>query len=58
MGSIVVLTIVWIIVSGLMAQQQSVKLLPTGTESFFTLAFWAAIGQASVKTVYAYLGLL
>jgi fructoselysine transporter len=56
MGSIVVLTIVWIIVSGLMAQQQPVKLLPTGTESFFTLAFWAAIGQASVKTVYAYLG--
>ncbi len=56
MGSIVVLTIVWIIVSGLMAQQQPVKLLPTGNESFFTLAFWAAIGQASVKTVYAYLG--
>ena len=39
-----------------MAQQQPVKLLPTGNESFFTLAFWAAIGQASVKTVYAYLG--
>ena len=56
MGSIVMLTIIWIIVSGLMAQQQPVKLLPTGTESFFTLAFWAAIGQASVKTVYAYLG--
>jgi amino acid transporter len=56
MGSIVVLTIIWIIASGLMAQQQPVKLLPTGTESFFTLAFWAAIGQASVKTVYAYLG--
>jgi fructoselysine transporter len=56
MGSIVVLTIIWIIVSGLMAQQQPVKLLPTGDESFFTLAFWAAIGQASVKTVYAYLG--
>jgi amino acid transporter len=56
MGSIVVLTIIWIITSGLMAQQQSVKILPTGNESFFTLAFWAAIGQASVKTVYAYLG--
>jgi fructoselysine transporter len=56
MGSIVVLTIIWIISSGLMAQQQSVKILPTGNESFFTLAFWAAIGQASVKTVYAYLG--
>jgi fructoselysine transporter len=56
MGSIVVLTIIWIIASGLMAQQQSVKILPTGTESFFTLAFWGAIGHASVKTVYAYLG--
>lgn len=56
MGSIVVLTIVWIIVSGLIGQQQSVKILPTGTESFFTYAFWAAIGQASVKSVYAYLG--
>ena len=56
MGSIVVLTIIWIISSGLMNQQQPVKILPTGTESFFTLAFWAAIGNASVKTVYAYLG--
>lgn len=56
MGSIVVLTIVWIIVSGFIGQQQPVKILPTGNESFFTLAFWAAIGQASVKTVYAYLG--
>ena len=56
MGSIVVLTIIWIIISGLTNQQQSIKLLPTGSESFFTLAFWAAIGQASVKTVYAYLG--
>ncbi len=56
MGSIVVLTIIWIIVSGFIGQQQPVKILPTGNESFFTLAFWAAIGQASVKTVYAYLG--
>lgn len=56
MGSIVVLTIVWIIISGLMAQQQQVKFIPSGHESFFTYAFWAAIGHASVKTVYAYLG--
>lgn len=56
MWSIVVLTIIWIIISGLTNQQQSIKLMPTGNESFFTLAFWAAIGQASVKTVYAYLG--
>ena len=56
MGSIVVLTIIWIIISGLTNQQHSIRLMPAGNESFFTLAFWAAIGQASVKTVYAYLG--
>jgi len=56
MGSIVVLTIIWIIASGLMAQQHPVKVMPTGNVTFFTMAFWAAVGQASVKTVYAYLG--
>ncbi len=56
MGSIVVLTILWIIISGLTNQQQSIKLLPIGNESFFSYAFWAAIGHASVKTVYSYLG--
>ena len=56
MGSIVVLTIIWIIISGFMAQQHPLKIMPTGNESFFTYAFWAAIGHASVKTVYAYLG--
>ena len=56
MGAIVVLTILWIIISGLTHQQYPVKLLPTGNESFFTYAFWAAVGQGSVKTVYSYLG--
>lgn len=56
MGSIVVLTIGWIIISGLLNQQHPVKFIPTDNESFFTYAFWAAVGQASVKTVYAYLG--
>lgn len=56
MGSIVVMTIVWIIISGLLHRQHSLQLLPSGNESFFTYAFWAAVGQASVKTVYAYLG--
>jgi len=56
MGSIVVLTILWIIISGLTHQQHPVKLLPTGEESFFTYIFWAAVGQGSVKTVYSYLG--
>lgn len=56
MGTVVVLTIVWIIVSGLMNQQHQVRFMPNPKESFFTYAFWAAIGQASVKTVYSYLG--
>lgn len=56
MGSIVIVTIIWIIVTGLMAKQQSVPLLPVAGDSFFSLALWAVIGQASVKTVYAYLG--
>lgn len=54
--TIVILTVGWVITSGLMNQQHQVKLLPEGNESFFTAAFWAAIGQASVKTIYAYLG--
>ena len=56
MGSIVIATITWIIISGFMHQQHTIKLIPSGTESFFSLAFWAAIGHASVKTVYSYLG--
>ena len=56
MGSIVVLTILWIIISGLMNQQHAVQLIPSGETSFFTYAFWAAVGHGSVKTVYSYLG--
>jgi len=56
LGTIVVLTILWIIISGLLHQQQTVRFIPGKNESFFTYAFWAAIGQGSVKTVYAYLG--
>ena len=56
MGSVVVLTILWIIVSGLMHQQHPVQLIPTGEASFFSYAFWAVVGQGSVKTVYSFLG--
>ncbi len=56
LGSIVILTILWIIFSGLTHQQHSIQIIPSGNESFFTFAFWAAIGHASVKTVYTYLG--
>jgi amino acid transporter len=56
LGSIVVLTILWIIISGLSHQHHSVGILPPKGESFFNKAFIAAIGIGSVQTVYAYLG--
>lgn len=55
-GLIVIGTIIWIIISGLTHQQQPVKWLPDGNESFFDFAFWAAVAHGSLKTVYAYLG--
>ena len=56
LGSIVILTICWIIVSGLTHQHHAVHLLPEGGGSFFSTAFIAAIGYGSLKTVYSYLG--
>ncbi len=56
LGSIVILTIIWIIFSGLSNHQHEVKLLPEGGHSFFNQAFIIAVGYASVKTVYAFLG--
>jgi fructoselysine transporter len=53
---VVILTVLWIIVSGLTHSQHPIQLLPSGEQSFFQYAFWAAIGQGSVKTVYSYLG--
>ncbi len=54
--SVVILTVSWIIFSGLTHGEQEVKLLPEGSSSFFSCAFWAAVGQGSIKTVYSYLG--
>jgi amino acid transporter len=53
---VVVLTVAWIIFSGFTHQKHSMQFLPAGNESFFSYAFWAAVGQGSVKTVYSYLG--
>jgi amino acid transporter len=55
-GSVVILTIIWIIVSGLSHQQHTIKLWPTGDESFFRFAFWSAVAHGSIKSVYSYLG--
>jgi fructoselysine transporter len=56
LGSIVILTILWIIVSGVTHQHHSINLLPPKGESFFDKTFIAAIGLGSLQTVYAYLG--
>jgi fructoselysine transporter len=55
-GSIVILTIAWIIVSGLSNQQHAIKIWPSGNESFFSFAFWSAVAHGSIKSVYSYLG--
>ena len=56
LGTIVILTIIWIIGSGLSNQQHMIRLWPSEGESFFQLSFWAAVAHGSTKTVYAYLG--
>lgn len=56
LGTIVILTIFWIIFSGLSHQQHEVNLFPVNSERFFNKDFISAIGLGSVQTVYAYLG--
>jgi amino acid transporter len=56
LGTIVILTILWIIISGLSHQQHAVNLIPVNGESFFNKDFVSAIGLGSVQAVYAYLG--
>ena len=54
--TVVTLTLVWIIISGLSHPQHSIPLIPKENGTFFSFAFWAAIGNGSLKTIYAYLG--
>jgi fructoselysine transporter len=57
LGSIVILTIGWIIISGFTHHHHhSIQIWPSGTESFFSFAFMSAVSHASLKTVYTYLG--
>lgn len=56
LGTIVILTIIWIIVSGLTHQHHAINLLPTTGESFFNKGFIVAIGFGSLQTVYSFLG--
>jgi fructoselysine transporter len=49
-------TIGWIIVGGILYHPVSYSFLPPTVDTFFTSAFWVVLGQASVKTIYSYLG--
>ena len=52
----VIITILWIIISGFTHHRVSYTFIPTGNQSLFSLSFALLAGQASVKTVYSYLG--
>jgi fructoselysine transporter len=52
----VMITIVWIIAGGFTHKQIPYNFWPTDTSQFFKAAFWIALGQGSVKTIYSYLG--
>ena len=52
----VIITILWIIISGFTHRQLSYSFLPAPGETCFSLSFMLLIGQASVKTIYSYLG--
>lgn len=56
LGCIVIFTILWIIFSGFTHQQVHYTAMPDSTDELFKAAFWVALGQASGKTVYSYLG--
>jgi fructoselysine transporter len=53
----VIITILWIIISGFTHRQVDYSFLPgANSDSMFTLSFGLLLGQASVKTIYSYLG--
>ena len=56
LGTVVILTIIWIIISGLMNQQHHIPFIPKEGDNFFSFAFWAMVANGSLKTVYSYLG--
>jgi len=53
---VTIVTIVWIIVGGITHKQVSYSFWPDDANDFFKAAFWMALGQAGVKTIYSYLG--
>ncbi|MGE5518631.1 MAG: APC family permease, partial [Candidatus Dadabacteria bacterium] len=51
----VIITILWIITGGIV-HPVSYSPIPADANDFFKAAFWVALGQGSVKTIYSYLG--
>jgi amino acid transporter len=52
----VIITILWIIISGFTHHKVNYSPLPGPGQSMFSAAFALLAGQASVKTIYSYLG--
>jgi amino acid transporter len=52
----VIIIILWIIISGFTHPKVSYSFLPSEGQTMFSWAFFTLVGQASVKTVYSYLG--
>lgn len=52
----VIITILWIIISGFTHRHVTYSCTPSGDQSMLTLSFSLLLGQASVKTIYSYLG--
>jgi fructoselysine transporter len=51
-----IFTILWIIISGFTHRQVHYSPMPSGDQSLFSFTFLLLLGQASVKTIYSYLG--
>jgi fructoselysine transporter len=52
----VIITILWIIISGLTHRTVPYSFMPAGNQSLFNVSFALLVGQASVKTIYSFLG--
>lgn len=52
----VIVTLLWIIISGFLYRGVDYSFLPAKGETIFSFSFMVLIGQASVKTIYSYLG--
>ncbi|HNP49656.1 MAG TPA: amino acid permease, partial [Bacteroidia bacterium] len=56
MWAAVLITISWMIAGGLSAHSISNNWIPDNHSELFSTLFFVALGQASVKTIYSYLG--